>query len=170
MKQIEQGKFEIFTTRADAIDKFMQLQGVCRERISDENPIEFYCLENGKIVITNPPTRRVSGVHSTNLFAEIIEQDGKTYVTYYTEFSKSNNVLKADFFAISIIVAIVAIIFAFISADKTSSLIILVICLVFFVFQLLTNSKEEKNSPEDSETLINELKNRVDAVNLWDKW
>ena len=34
MKKIEQGEFEIFTTKADAIDKFMQMQGVCREELS----------------------------------------------------------------------------------------------------------------------------------------
>ena len=29
MKKIAQGKFEIFATKRDAIDRFMQLQGVC---------------------------------------------------------------------------------------------------------------------------------------------
>ena len=72
--EIEQGKFEIFTTKADAIDKFMQMQGVCREELSSENLIEFYCSKKGKIAITNPPKKHIEHTNSTNLFAEIIEE------------------------------------------------------------------------------------------------
>ena len=50
MKKINQGKYEVFTTKEDAIDKFMQMQGVCREKISGDNLIEFYCQKNGKII------------------------------------------------------------------------------------------------------------------------
>ena len=169
MKKINQGKYEVFTTKQDAIDKFMQMQGICREKISSENPIEFYCSKKGKIVITNPPTRRVTGENSTNLFAEVVEQDNKTYITFYTEFSKSNNILKLIFLTISIIAAIFSIMFAIINVDKMASLIVLFLCLVLFVFQLFTTAKEKNNSPKDSEILIKELEKRVDAVNLWDK-
>ena len=78
MKKISQGKFEICTTKADAIDKFMQMQGVCREELSSENLIEFCCSKKGKISITNPPKKHIEHTNSTNLFAEIIEEDGKT--------------------------------------------------------------------------------------------
>lgn len=169
MKRISQGKFEVFTTRADAIDKFIQMQGICREEISGENSIEFYCLKNGKIIITNPPTRRVESENSTQLFAEIVEQNGKTYVTYHTSFDTSNNVLKRIFLVLYIIMAVAAIILAVINGEKTASFIVLAICLAFFVFKLSADSKEKINSPKDSEILINELKKRVDAVNLWDK-
>lgn len=168
MKIISQGKYEIFTTKEDAIDKFMQMQGICREEMSGENSIEFYCSKKGKISITNLPKKHIENTNATNLFAEIIEQDGKIYATYYTMFSKSTNILKLIFLAIDIIIIIFAIIFA-INVDKTASLIVLVIGLVFFVFQLFITAKEEKNSPKDSEILIKELEKRVDAVNLWEK-
>ena len=167
MKKISQGKFEICTTKADTIDKFMQMQGICREEISGENPIEFYCSKKGKITITNPPTRHIEHRNSTNLFAEVIQQDDKTYVAYYTRFSKIKNVIKLIFIGLDIIIAIFAIIFAIISADK--KLFLIVLGLVFFAFQLLTATKEKKNSANDSETLIKELKKRVEAVNLWNK-
>ena len=61
MKKISQGQFEIRTTKVDAIDKFIQMQGVCREKINGENPIEFYCSKKGKIIITNPPTTQHPG-------------------------------------------------------------------------------------------------------------
>lgn len=169
MKKISQGKYEIFTTKEDAIDKFMQMQGVCRGEISGENPIKFYCSKKGEISITDPPTRHVENTNSTSLFAEVIEQDGKTYAAYYTVFSKFSNVLKLILLAIDIIVVVFAIIFAIKSADKTASLIVFVLGLVFFISQLFTSTQEGKNSPNDSEILVKELEKRVDAVNLWDK-
>ncbi len=169
MKKISQGKYEIRTTKAAAINRFMQMKGICREEISGEKSIEFYCSKKGKISITNPPKRYVENTNATNLFAEIIEQDGKTYATYYTAFSKSYNVLKLIFLAIDIIMVISAIIFAIINVGKTASFIVLVLGLVFLAFQLFTATKEEKNSPKDSEILIKELEKRVDAVNLWEK-
>ena len=169
MKKIEQGKFEIFTTKADAIDKFMQMQGVCREELSSENLIEFYCSKKGKITITNPPKRHIEHTNSTNLFAEIIEEDGKTYVTYFTVYSHFNNVLKFISLIMSIAMAIIAIVLAVANIGITASPIILGFCLLIFVFQLFYSAKEQKNSPKDSKIMIKELQKRVEAVNLWDK-
>ena len=169
MKKISQGKYQIFTTKQDAIDKLMQLQGTCREEISGENCIEFYCFENGKIIITNPPTRRVEIDNSTNLYAEIIEQDSKAYVTYYTAFSQSNNVLKMIFLAIYLLIAIFAIAVTIIGKVKTYYLPILIFGVASFSIKLFAGTKEKKNSLKDSETLINELEKRVEAVNRWDK-
>ena len=71
MKKIEQGMFEIFTSKADAINKFMQMQGVCREELSSENLIEFYCSKKGKISITNPPPRKVDKCDYTKGYWQI---------------------------------------------------------------------------------------------------
>ena len=169
MKKISQGKFEICTTKTDAIDKFMQMQGVCREELSSENLIEFYCSKKGKISITNPPKKHIEHTNSTNLFAEIIEKDGKTYVSYFTVYSRFNNVLKFISLIMLMAMVIIAIILAVANVDKTVSPIILVFCLLFLVFQLLNNAKEEKNSLKDSEIMIKELQKRVEAVNLLNK-
>lgn len=169
MKKISQGKYELLTTKEDAIDKFMKLQGVCREEISSDNPIAFYCSKKGKVTITNPPRKYIENTNSTNLFAEIIEQDGKTYITYYTVYSDFNNILKVILLIISIAVVILAIILNVTNQDKTVSPIILVLCLVVFVFQFFNTAKEKRTSPKDSEIMIQELQKRVEAVNLWDK-
>lgn len=158
MKKISQGKYELFTTKEDAINKFMQMQGVCREEISGDHLIEFYCSKKGKITITNPPTKHIENDNSTNLFAEILEQDDKTYVTYYTEFSKSNNVLKMIFIVIYLLMAIFAIVLTIISEYKTYYLPVLFLGLLLFSFKLFSTTKEKKNSPKDSEILITELK------------
>ena len=68
-----------------------------------------------------------------------------------------------------ITMAILAIVLAVTEADKTVSPIVLVFCLLFFVFQLFNNANEQKNSPNDSEVMIKELQKRVETVNQWDK-
>ena len=169
MKKIIQGEFEVFTTKADAIDKLMQMQGICREQISGENAIQFYCLKNGKITITNPPTRRVENDNSTILFGRVIEKDGKTYVTYYTAFSKSNNVTKLIFLLMDFLMAAISIVFVVLSKTQMYYLLILILALPLFSFKFFAGTKEEKNSKIDSEILIKELEKRVEAVNYWDK-
>ena len=171
MAKINQGKYEVFTTKEDAINKFMQLQGVCREKISEENPIEFICTKKGKIVITNPSSNRrmTDGDNATNLFAEVLEEDGKTYVNYYTEFSKANNILKLIFLVIYSLMSIFAIVLAIKLDYKMYYIPILALAILFYGIELFATTKEKKNSPKDSETLIKVLENRVEAVNLWDK-
>ena len=171
MPKIKQGKYEVLTTKEDAINKFMQLQGVCREKISEENPINFYCSEKGKIVITNPSSNRIrtDGGNATNLFAEVLEEDGKTYVNYYTEFSKANNILKLIFLVIYSLMSIFAIVLAIKLDYKMYYIPILALAILFYGIELFATTKEKKNSPKDSEILIKVLENRVEAVNLWDK-
>lgn len=172
MKKISRGKYEIFTTKEDAIHKFMQMEGICREEISGENQIQFYCSKKGKIVISNPPIIRqiyIDNDISTILFAKVIEQDNKTYVTYYTSFIKSANTLKSFSLAMKLIVAIAGIISAVVQKNKTISLLLLILCLVYVASRLFVNAKEKSNAPKDSEIMIKELENRINAVNQWDK-
>lgn len=168
MKIISQGKYEIFTTKDDAIKKFMQLQGVCREEISGEKRIHFYCSKKGKIVITNPPSRNIDKDNSTELFAEIIEQDGKVYVDYYTSFSKPNNIFKCILLAFELLLCIFAVVLV-INTSDIYRLPIYILGLLLFGCSLFYATKEKRFSPIDSEIMINELKKRVEAVNLWDK-
>lgn len=169
MKKISHGKFEIFTTKQDAISKFMQMQGFCREGIYDYQRIEFYCTKKGKITISNPPSKHIERTYSTSLYGEVIEQDGKTCVSYYTVYSHSNNILKIISLVILIATSIFAIALAIADYGKKIPFIIFVLCCTSFVFQLINTLKEKNNAPRDSEIMINELQKRVEAVNLWDK-
>lgn len=169
MGKIIQGNYEVFTQKEDAIRKFRKLQVGCREKLSEGQSIEFRCSKKGKIIITNPPTRHVQNTNSTELFAEVIEEDGKTYVTYYTKFSKANNVFKLILLSGDLILVILAIIFSIMSVNKEPAFVILILGLLFFTFRLITGIKEDRNSPKDSDIMIKELEKRVEAVNLWDK-
>lgn len=164
MKKIAQGEFEIHTTKKDAINKFMQLTGVCREEISDDKPIEFYCTKTGKIAISNPPTTLVTREISTKLFGKVIEEDNRTYISFYTSYSNANNIIKIFYLTIMAFSAT----FSFF-VDKTTPRIILILCFLLFGYLFFISAKEKSNSQTDSNTLVGELKKRVDAINNWDK-
>ena len=167
-KIIDQGKFEVSTTREDAIAKFVQIQGISRDSMTSGNRIQFSCNKEGEIVLTNPPSRSTASDNATNLYAEIIEQDGKTYVSYYTSYSNAVRVMKYVAFIFNILIAIICIAVTVITYDKVA----LLFSGLFFaisLFQFITNPNEQASAPKDSIILIKELEKRVDAVNLWDK-
>ncbi len=173
MKKISEGKFEVFTSKEDAIDKFMQLQGYCVDQINGgEDSIEFICLKNGKMVIGDIPKRR-STENATKLYAKVIEEDGKTYVSYYTSFSKFNFVYDLIFIIFLSLLSVGGTIFTGIFAIETKEKVYLpvlfALCLVGWIFRFISKTKERKNSPKDSEIMIKELEKRVNAVNYWDK-
>ena len=112
---------------------------------------------------------RYDNPNSTNLFAEITEQDGKAYVVYYTVYSRWNSVLKIVSLIVCIALMIPAVVLAVADVDTTVSPVILILCLPVLFFMLLESAREKKNSSDDSEILIKELQNRVEAVNLWDR-
>ena len=89
-------------------------------------------------------------------------------IKYYSDKHKYCRV-PLNAFLIFLTMNIIIAIFAIVSADKTASPIILLLCLAFFVFVLYNASNEKNNSPTDSEILIKELEKRINAVNLWDK-
>jgi hypothetical protein len=169
MKHITQGEYELFTTKAEAIHRFRQMQGVCRGHMSDKNPIAFYCSAKGRITLTNPPTREFEHRNVTNLFGEVIERDGKTYVTYYTGYSQTTHTVKVLSIVCLAVLAVLTLLLMIAQANIALSSVPFFLCLMFLGFRIFTLSKEGENSPADSEILINELKNRVEAVNLWDK-
>lgn len=171
VKKLSEGKYEILTTKDDAIDKFMQMQGICREELSNEKAIEFKCFKDGKIFISNLPTRHIENDNATDLFAQVVEQNGKTYVTYYTNFNKSVIVWKFIFIILDILLGLFAILLSFVYPNEKSVYLIPFgfICTVLLICRLISASKEEKHAPKDSAILIHELEKRVQAVNLWDK-
>lgn len=169
MKKINQGKFELLTTKTDAIDKFMQMQGLCREEINGYQRIEFYCTKKGKITVTNSPSRHIEHTYSTSLYGEVVEQDGKVYVAYYTVYSRYNNVLKIISLIMLTIMSVFAIISAVADAGQKAPYIIFALFCALSVLQLINMLKEKKNAPRDSKIMVEELEKRVEAVNLWDK-
>jgi len=142
----------------------MQLTGVCREEISDDKPIEFYCTKTGKIAISNPPTTLVTREISTKLFGKIIERDEKTFVTFQIMYSSANNFIKIIYSTLMLISTLLAFFI-----DKTAMHVALIFSFLLFGSLLISATEEKNNSPFDSELLIKELEKRVNAINNWNE-
>lgn len=162
--KIEHEKIEVFTSKDDAINKLMQMQGICQSKLTNDNSIEFFCTKKGKIAISNPPTNKIAKENSAKLFGNIIEEDNKTYISFYTSYSNANNITKIIYLAIMLISAM----FSFF-VDKATPRIVLILCFLIFGSMLFIAAKEKSNSPNDSNILISELKRHVNAINNWDK-
>lgn len=169
MKKITQGKLEFFTSKADAINKLIQLQGVCKDIENSNNcSIYFYCNKNGKITVESLRSRHdpKKAQIFTRLYGEITEQNDKAYINYYTVFNYMSVFARISFFIIAIIILSIFMIFV---SDKIKALIAIVVCVIGLVFQLITIEKEKKNLSENSNTLIDVLENKVNIINNWDK-
>ena len=142
----------------------MQLTGVCREEISDDKPIEFYCTKTGKIAISNPPTTLVTREISTKLFGKIIERDEKTFVTFQIMYSSANNFIKIIYSTLMLISTLLAFFI-----DKTAMRVALIFSFLLFGSLLISATEEKNNSPFDPELLIKELEKRVNAINNWNE-
>ena len=164
MKKIREGKYAISSTKYDAISKFRQLQDVCRETLTNGERIQFYCSKKGRLTITDPPSMRAKYYrNATNLYGQVIEQDDETYVTYYTGFSKWNYYGHL----VGIVISILGAILAFLLEGPTM-LFLVVLCIIVLVANYLKVSKSKANAWLDSDILIRELEERVNAVNRWD--
>ncbi len=169
MKKIEQGTFEIFTSKDDAINKLMQLQGVCKDiRNSNDCRILFECDKCGKIVVESDDDRYnlKKALILTKLYGEIIEQANKSYINYYVSLENKNVFLRLSMFVIAIIVLLILGLFI---DDKLKVLVAIVICIIGLVFQCISIKNEKCNSSLNSEILIKVLEDKINTINNWEK-
>lgn len=166
---IKQGEIEISSKKSEAIDRLMQLQGICREELSDESRIEFTVFKSGKISIKNLSSRHNGISNATRLFGNVIERDGKAYISYYTNFSGADYILKLISLAVWILFCISGLLLTFFNGFDYPWGLVLLFCSVFYCFYFFSAFKNKSNSTDDSEILINELLKRVEAINNWDK-
>lgn len=168
MSKIGQGEFRILTSKEDAIGKFRQMQGICRNQMSDDDRIEFFCSRRGRIRLGEPSSHRAPE-NPTELFGKVIERDGKTYVTYRTTFSQTGYLSNLIALGLSFAVSVFGVIFAVSAKEPLFSLAFLVFCFCFFFYELIVNLQKWNRAPGDAYVLIEELKRRVEAVNHWNE-
>ena len=169
MKKFSQGSIEIHTTKADAIDKFRQMQGYCREEISGENSILFKCTKKGKITIFCQSARKGrANLRSIRLLATITEQNGKIYANYLTRFSRAYGIVNSVLIGMDFLFAFFLLPFVK-GFDFSIVLAVLLLNLAFLGYSIYGNIKEKENLQKDSKIMVNELEKRIEAINLWDK-
>lgn len=172
MKKIAQGRYELSCTKEEAIERFQEMAGYCREQISDDRAIAFYCMKKGKIVVSDPHHRTKGGIFydsPTTLRGQIVEEGDKTYLTYYTTFSKFESVTKVVYAILYMIIGIYALVSAIANRESVLAVIICIAFVVFFIRRIYVMMKEKKHAWQDSEIMIKVLEERVNAVNRWDE-
>ena len=172
MKKIAQGRYELSCTKEEAIERFQEMDGICRETISDDRTVGFFCTGKGEIVVSDPPRnmRRTMLYDSpTTLRGQIVEEEDKTYLTYYTTFSKFESVMKVIYVMLYMIMGVFAIVTAIANRESTLTVILCIAGFVFLIRQMYIVVNEKSHAWQDSEVMINVLKERVNAVNRWDE-
>ncbi len=169
MKKIEQGKFEIFTSKTDAISKLIQLQGICKDiKNSNDCRIMFHCDKRGKITVESDDDRYnpKKALILTKLYGEIIEQANKTYINYYISLANKNIFLRIGVFVSAIIILLI---FGLFIDDKFKVLIAIVICVIGLVFQCISIKNEKRDPSLNSKILIKVLEDKINTINNWEK-
>lgn len=172
MKKIAEGRYELTCTKEEAIERFQEMEGICRETISDDRAIAFYCTKKGKIVVSDPPRRRKGGIFydsATALRGQIVEEEDKTYLTYHTAFSKFESVTKVVYAILYIIIGIFAIVTAVANSASALAVIICIAFVALFIHRMHIIVNEKSHAVQDSEIMIKVLEERVNAVNRWDE-
>ena len=152
MKKTTVGTLQVFTSKADAISRLMQLQGVCKDVKNSNNcRIMFHCNKQGKIIIESEWDRydpKKAKIFTT-LYGEIIEQDDKTQINYYTAFDKSSVRKRIAAFIVSIIVLLICLVLA--ASEAIVRIMItasvgIVVCIYVLAFQLSSIKREKRNA------------------------
>lgn len=171
MKKIAQGRYELSCKKEEAIERFQEMEGICREHISDDRAIAFCCTKKGEIAVSDPPRAR-GGIFydsATTLRGQIVEEEDKTYLTYYTTFSKFESVTKVVYAMLYMTIGIFAIISAVANSASALAVIICIAFVALFIHRMYIIVNEKSHAWQDSEVMINVLKERVNAVNRWDE-
>lgn len=169
MKKLQQGTFEIFTSKTDAISKLIQLQGICKDiKNSNDCRIMFHCDKRGKITVESLRDRYnlKKAKMLTKLHGDIFEQGNKTYINYCVFLDKKSVFLRLCVFLIAIVILSI---FSVFIADKIKVLIAVIICIIGLVFQLISINKEKENPSLNSKILIKVLENKINIINNWGK-
>lgn len=171
VKKIKQGKFKVFASKKDTINRLMQLQGLCKD-VKDSNGglINFYCNKRGKIKIECYEERLKLNFKNSRilskLYGSITECNHHTYIDYFTALKISSIFARISFFLIAIVILAL---FLLLPVDKIKVLIVIVCLIIALIFQIISILKEKRNSHINSETLIKVLEDKVNIINNWEK-
>lgn len=171
MKKINQATIEIFSSKDEAINRLMQLQGVCKNA-NDSNGglIDFYCNKNGKIRIECYEERMKLNFKNskilTKLYGTVIERNHKTYIDYFTSLKISSIFARLSFLLIAIVILAL---FLLLPVDKIKVLIVIVCLIIALIFQVISILKEKSNPHMNSDILIKVLEDKISIINNWNE-
>ncbi len=155
------------------IDRLMQQQGVCYQKDSQNNPLEFTCTQKGKLWVNSPYRRSntISMHRAHYVRGEVfVAEDGKTKVSICTVHNRTAMFLRWFEVLLFMIVLTLYISLDFITRMPVQLLLLeLILGIVLLIVLLANNNGERKNKTADMEIMKSEIIRRVEAVKRWEE-
>lgn len=168
MKIIDQGKFKLNTSKAVAIERFLELGSCCEEYYSNDETIFLDCTKSGEISISHFRHRTNRGKNAyilSKLYGQIIEQKGETYVSYYTALTGGRIFLFCGMIVLGLILSISL----FLTSLDLRALFTAVGFVIALIWQVSSLLDEKNQIYMHSKKFVKILERKVDAVNNWEK-
>lgn len=170
---IDTETIELSADLPEAIERLMQMNGVCRESDSTDKRLEFYCDKKGKIFVTAPAGRySFSFDRSSYVKAEVVNRNGKTYIDMYSVDIKGGFITSVVFAVIQILITVfISVIYALAEIPdlKIGLICVFISDALLIYFSLRDLYKEKNNIAPDLEKMKTEVRKRAIAVNRWNK-
>ena len=155
------------------VNRLMAQQGICYQKDSQNNPLEFTCTRKGKLQIKSPYRRNNTiSTHRTHYVrGEVfVAPDGKTKVSICAVHDRTAVFLRWFEILLFVIGLTLYIFLDFVNQMPVLLLLLeLILGIVFLVALLAGNNGERKNKTADMEIMKSEAIRRVEAVNRWDE-
>ena len=169
MKITDQGKLKLNTSKSVAIERFSELQGTyIGTKGSHDANLVLSCNRYGDLCIryaTSKYNDKFSKILS-QLNAQIITENGETYVSYYTSMNNSRIFLVCGLLIVGIISFLGS--FLFLRPDL-KTLLVAIACIITLIFQISSIQNEKSNPYANSDIYVDALKKYIDAVDNWEK-
>ena len=178
---LEETVLEVNESKEETIEKLRLQMGFCSSQDSDDDHLYFWCTKKGKLGFFTQPNRNSrpnayfyyynmdSRIYSVR--GKVLSENGKTVVKLYSVYSRLNSVIRA----IDIITTLLALIVFFVIKGATGQEIpmgdLLKLGGALFLAGVGTFvlTSEKRNKKSDLDIMKQEVINRVEAINHWDK-
>ena len=153
------------------IEKLILQNGICREKVSNQENLEFYCSKKGEVYVGEPFSSRGRGTDRIySVSGEVREENGETVVKIYSQRRKieifDRYFTICLYFVTAFAYFLIKILWN-IPIEKTD-FIAVGLLLFLSVWITVLSKKEKHNKTNDIEIMINKVVKRVEAIARWD--
>ena len=172
---LDETVIELETDFETTVERLQQLQGICRETDGEQRPLQFTCTKDGEMRVDNVPSRYSASADRLNfVVGEVVEEDGKTRIKFYSIHDRSTKKLRNVVWTVYALVFAVFVLFgaaalmqgARVTPKDVGTAVGFLVLLAMIQF---STARETKNQPADLEKMKAEMVNRVNAVDRWDE-
>lgn len=173
LKVIDQKILDVDQNFELVVNRLRLQEGICREKDSDGDRLQFTCSKKGKFMVSNVRnsnrSRRIDNERIYFVSGNVIPDGAKTKIYIYTVkdctityFKWASLIGDIVWFFLSIFLML----FTDVSIDKKILIVSYIFILLLSVFLALSNQQDY--SKEDIDIMQNEVIKRVHALDRWD--